>query len=132
MKYWILIFVLFFCVHVFGQTTKDLIKELTENKFVTVNKKDIPLELIKTLGYDSYDQIGTRKTQTGCTSGKRIVINWLATNNDGLYVMSISTCGAYSDTNYFIVTGKTKYKISIEGYFNNFNQFKKAYLHVNS
>ncbi len=132
MKHWISIFVLFFCVPAFGQTTKDFRKELTENKFFSVNKKDIPLEIIKTLGYDSYDQVGTRKTQTGCTSGKRIVINWSVTNNNGLYVMGISTCGAYSDTNYFIITGNTKYKISIEGYFNNFKHFKKAYLQVNT
>jgi hypothetical protein len=121
----LLLFVLFFSP-AFGQATFK--KELSENKFSSVRKRQVPMEVLKVLGYDSYSEIGTHQTQKGCTSGKKIVLDWAVTDNKGLYVLSVSSCGRSSQTRYYLISGNQKTEIDLHKNFSSFEDFRKAYI----
>ncbi len=112
---------------VFGQNN-DYKKEISENKFSSIKKRKIPIEIIKQFGCDSYNKVGTKRTQTGCTSGKKIVINWAVTDKNGLYILSVSTCGAYSHKSCYIVSNMGKYDTHMSQPIDSFADFRKIYL----
>jgi hypothetical protein len=123
----IIILLLFTDSVVYGQNNRDFSNDLTEKKFFSVKKNDIPLEVIKLLGCDSYDNIGTRMSQTGCGSGKRIVLNWAVTDKNGFYVIKVATCGAWTQPLFYIVSEGKKYDIDISDDLRNFETFKQEY-----
>jgi hypothetical protein len=97
-KYSLLILFLFIGLAGFAQT-KDFKKEVGENTFKSLRAKHIPKDVLKALGY-SQSEVGTRMTQTGCTSGKRIVINWMVSDTTGIYVLKTASCGRSTSTTY--------------------------------
>lgn len=128
MKSLTLILILFCLTPVFGQTNIDFKNELSEHKFTSVKKRNIPIDIFKIFGCDSYKKVGTRRTQTGCTSGKRIVVNWAVTDKNGLYIMSVATCGRASNTSYYIISKGEKYNTNISQDLDTFDDFKRVYL----
>ena len=86
------------------------------------------MEVLQVLGYDSYSEIGTRASQKGCTSRKNAVINWAVTDKNGLYVLSVSSCGAYSNTKYYIISKNVKTEVDLSHDFRTFKNFRQAYI----
>lgn len=121
-----LLLLLFFISPVlsFGQTPIDLKKEITEHKFTSVKNRNIPLEIIKLLGCDSYEKIGTKATQTGCTSGKNIVIFWAMKDSSGVWIMHIAHCGRARWDNYYIVSNGKLIDVPIADRNKDFKGFK--------
>jgi hypothetical protein len=106
----------------------DLKKMLAENKFTSIRKKKIPAAILNLLGYDSYHKVGTKQTQKGCTSGKRIMINWVEKCETGLYVISTSSCGAFSEDFCYIVYKGQAFDMHLTQNPGSFDDLKKIYL----
>ncbi|MBC7865806.1 MAG: hypothetical protein IAF38_22725 [Bacteroidia bacterium] len=124
----LLIFSILLSLSAIAQAEKDFSKTIAENKFVSIKKKNIPLKVFKTFGCDSYDNVGTKRRETGCTSGKHIVINWAVTDKNGLYIMSVSTCGIFSNTSFYLIEEGEKYNSGLKGEIHSFENFKKKYI----
>lgn len=114
----------------YGQNIHDFHEDLTDKSFIKLKKRSIPRKVIKLLGYDTYRVIGTKMKQTGCTSGKRIALNWAVTDKNGLYVIKVSTCGAWSESLYYIISEGERYDIKLDGNIESFKSFRKEYFNL--
>ncbi len=128
MKCFIIIFICFSTVYVYGQDSVFYKQVIKNEVFKKVDKKKVSADVLKVLGYDSYDRVGTKKVQTGCTSGKRIVINWIVKSDKDLYVLSLSSCGAWSEIHNYCIFKNELFEIPINLEVRNFNQLRKEYL----
>jgi hypothetical protein len=119
---------LVFTFNVYGQTEKSFYGELTENKFRSITKRKLPSYVIKLLGRSSYRVVGTKMSQTGCVSKKTLVINWAVSSENEMFVIKTSSCGAWTELSYYIISERNLFKIDLKKDCTNFEEFKTEYL----
>jgi len=126
----IILISIFFSINGFGQTAAELKKEIIEHKFTTVSYKKIPLNIIDSLGCNSYDMIGTKASQTGCTSGRRLVIFWVVTDNNGIWIMhNIAHGGTARWDNYYVISNIQFWDVPLTNWnLMDFESFKTAFI----
>ena len=84
--------------------------------------------VINLLGFETHEVIGTKMKQAGCSSGKKIILNWAVTDKEGFYVIKVSSCGAWSEPFYYIISNWERYDLKVKIDSNSFKAFKSEYL----
>jgi hypothetical protein len=109
-------------------TERKFESEISIGKFQKVKYNLIPESIKEIYGCKLENQIGNKISQTGCTSGKRILVNWLVKNEFNIWFASVNNCGDWTSNKYFIVKDQIATEIDMDGKFNSFQAYKRAYL----